>query len=160
MRHKVYFTIDLLFTGLYGNMCLTKKKEARHMITLFSKARNRLIVAGGRDFNNYILLSETLDSVLKRYTDSETIIVTGCCRGADALGERYAKEHGIPVKRFPADWLQYGKAAGPIRNRDMAEYASEGEGVLVAFWDGKSRGTASMIRLAEKYGLLIKTITY
>ena len=127
--------------------------------TLFGK-QARIIVAGGRDFVDYALLSQTLNSVLEKYTDSETIIVTGCCRGADALGERYAKEHGIPVKRFPADWLQYGKAAGPIRNRDMAEYASEGEGVLVAFWDGKSRGTASMIRLAEKYGLLIKTITY
>lgn len=127
--------------------------------TLFGK-KARIIVAGGRDFVDYALLSQTLNSVLEKYTDSETIIVTGCCRGADALGERYAKEHGIPVKRFPADWLQYGKAAGPIRNRDMAEYASEGEGVLVAFWDGKSRGTASMIRLAEKYGLLIKTITY
>lgn len=160
MRHKVYFTIDLLFTGLYGNMCLTRKKEARHMITTLFGKKARIIVAGGRDFVDYALLSQTLNSVLEKYTDSETIIVTGCCRGADALGERYAKEHGIPVKRFPADWLQYGKAAGPIRNRDMAEYASEGEGVLVAFWDGKSRGTASMIRLAEKYGLLIKTITY
>ena len=127
--------------------------------TLFGK-QARIIVAGGRDFSNYILLSETLDAVLKRYTDSETIIVTGCCHGADALGERYAKEHGIPVKRFPADWQQYGKAAGPIRNRKMAEYAAERDGMLVAFWDGKSRGTASMVRLAEKYGLRIKTFTY
>ena len=141
-------------------MCLTKKKEARHMTTPFGKPRNRIIVAGGRDFNNYDLLSETLDAVLKRYTDSETIIVTGCCRGADALGEHYAKEHGIPVKRFPADWLQYGKAAGPIRNREMAEYASEGEGVLVAFWDGKSRGTKNMIDMAFKYGLDVHVIMW
>lgn len=130
------------------------------MTTTLSGKRTRIIVAGGRDFNNYILLTKTLDSVLERYTLSEVSIVSGCCRGADAFGERYAKEHGIPVVRFPADWLEYGKAAGPIRNRKMAEYASEGEGILVAFWDGRSRGTASMIRLAEKAGLQIKTITY
>ena len=127
--------------------------------TLFGK-QARIIVAGGRDFTDYALLSQTLDAVLEKYIFYEVQIVSGCCRGADALGEQYAKEHGIPVKRFPADWLAYGKAAGPSRNRKMAEYASEGNGMLVAFWDGKSRGTASMIRLAEKYGLQIKTITY
>jgi len=131
--------------------------------TLFdngNKKHIRVIVAGGRDFTDYRILSETLDVVLERYTLTEASIVSGCCRGADTLGERYAREHGIPVVRFPADWLAYGKAAGPIRNRKMAEYASEGEGVLVAFWDGRSRGTASMIRLAEKYGLQTKIITY
>ena len=127
--------------------------------TLFGK-QARIIVAGGRDFTDYALLSQTLDAVLGKYTFFEAQIVSGCCRGADVLGEHYATEHGIPVKRFPADWLAYGKAAGPIRNRKMAEYAEEGDGMLVAFWDGKSRGTASMIRLAEKYGLRIKTITY
>ncbi len=127
--------------------------------TLFGK-QARIIVAGGRDFTDYALLSQTLDAVLQRYTFSKLQIVSGCCCGADSLGEHYAAAHGIPVKRFPADWLQYGKAAGPIRNRKMAEYASKGEGILVAFWDGKSRGTASMIRLAEKCGLRIKTITY
>ena len=130
------------------------------MTTTSSGKQTRIIVAGGRDFDNYILLSETLDSVLERYTVSEAVIVSGCCQGADTLGERYAKEHGIPVVRFPADWQAYGKAAGPIRNRKMAEYASEGEGVLVAFWDGGSRGTASMIRLAEKFGLETIIITY
>ena len=127
--------------------------------TLFGE-QARIIVAGGRDVDNYILLSETLDTVVERYTVSEVSIVSGCCQGTDTLGERYAKELGIPVVRFPADWQAYGKAAGPIRNRKMAEYASEGEGVLVAFWDGASRGTASMIRLAETYGLETKIITY
>ena len=136
------------------------EKEGMHMTTTLFGKQVRIIVAGGRDFNNYILLSQTLDAILKRYTFSEMQIVSGCCRGADALGEQYARKHGIPIKRFPADWLVYGKAAGPIRNRKMAEYAAECDGMLVAFWDGKSRGTASMIRLAEKYELQIKTITY
>ncbi len=137
------------------------EKEGMHMTTtLFGKDQARIIVAGGRDFTDYAILSQTLDVVLKRYTLHEVQIMSGCCRGADAMGERYAREHGIPVVRFPADWKAYGKAAGPIRNRKMAEYASEGEGVLVAFWDGGSLGTASMIRLAKKTGLQTKIITY
>ena len=137
------------------------EKEGMHMTTtLFDKDQARIIVAGGRDFTDYALLSETLDVIFERYTLHEVQIVSGSCRGADALGERYAREHGITIKRFPANWLAYGKAAGPIRNREMAEYAAKCDGMLVAFWDGKSRGTASMIRLAEKYGLRIKTITY
>ena len=61
--------------------------------TLFGK-QARIIVAGGRDFNNYILLSQTLDAVLKKYTFSEVQIVSGCCHGADALGEQYATATG------------------------------------------------------------------
>ena len=85
-------------------------------------------------------------------------IICGMCRGADTLGERFAKENGYPIKYFPADWNKYGKAAGVIRNEEMAKYAAEyededDEGILVAFWDGKSRGTKNMIDNAEKYGL-------
>jgi hypothetical protein len=59
-------------------------------------------------------------------------------------------QHGIPVKRFAADWKRYGRRAGSIRNTDMAE---EGEG-LVAVWDGKSSGTTDIIRQAKNHGLL------
>lgn len=113
----------------------------------------RIIVAGGRDFSDYQLTADTLDALLRELKAEEITIVSGGCRGADALGEAYANAHGIPVKRFPADWKTYGRAAGPIRNAQMAEYASQGKGILLAFWNGTSRGTASMIRLAEKKGL-------
>ncbi len=69
--------------------------------------------------------------------------------GADALGERWAKENDIPVKVFPANWDKHGKAAGPIRNKQMAAYGE----MLIAFWDGKSSGTGNMISLAEPYNL-------
>jgi len=78
--------------------------------------------------------------------------VSGTARGADQLGERYAKERGYFIQRFPADWNAYGKAAGYIRNRKMAEYAD----ALIAFWDGKSRGTLNMISLAKECGLQIR----
>ena len=111
----------------------------------------RVIVAGSRDFDDYELLKRKCMG-LTRLKDVE--IVSGGARGADSLGERFAREFGIPVKRFPADWNAYGKAAGPIRNAEMAEYASKAdEGYLVAFPIGRSAGTRDMIRKAREKGL-------
>lgn len=119
----------------------------------------RVIIAGSRDFNNYNLLNSTISNYLKENTNNVEII-SGTARGADQLGERFANEYGYQIKRFPADWNLYGKIAGPIRNREMAEYASDGQGVLFAFWDGKSRGTKSMINLAKKFGLEVHIVRY
>lgn len=69
--------------------------------------------------------------------------------GADYWGEAWAKSKGIGVTRFPAQWDRYGRSAGPRRNRVMAEYAD----ALLAIWDGKSRGTQSMIEEALNLGL-------
>ncbi len=114
----------------------------------------KVIIAGGRDFNDYDLLCVNCDKALSLQTDIE--IVSGTANGADKLGEKYAKEKGYPVKEFPADWDRYKKSAGYIRNKDMANYAD----ALMAFWDGKSKGTKSMIELARKYGLKIKIVKY
>ena len=77
-------------------------------------------------------------------------------RGADRLGERYAKEHGYKVIYMPADWDLYGKSAGFKRNVQMAEYAD----ALVAFWDGVSFGTKHMIETAQKMGLDVRVKKY
>ena len=61
------------------------------------------------------------------------------------------KEKGYQIKRFPADWGKYGKKAGIIRNRAMAEYAD----ALLAYWDGKSSGTRNMIEIARELGLKV-----
>jgi hypothetical protein len=106
----------------------------------------KVIVAGSREFNNYRLLRDTLDRLLAGLGDVE--IVSGCARGADRLGERYAIERSHAIKRFPADWAEHGRAAGPIRNNEMAKYAD----MLVAFWDGKSKGTHHMIKAMRKAG--------
>lgn len=118
----------------------------------------RLIVAGSRTFNNYDVVSNVLDQLLADYADKTIEIVSGTCVGVDKLGERYAREHGYSVKRFPAKWSRYGRAAGPIRNREMAEYAAEEEGFLIAFWDGMSPGTGSMVHEAERAGIRIGII--
>lgn len=109
--------------------------------------RRRIIVAGGRDFDDYKLLRNTLNWYLASPKSVDEVvweqvtIVSGCANGADTLGLKYAKEFKHRIKRFPADWDTYGKSAGPLRNAEMGKYADE----LVAFWDGKSRGTKDMI---------------
>ena len=103
----------------------------------------RVIVCGGRDFDNRELCFESLDRYLKGYENIE--IVSGHARGADTLGEEYAHAHGLKLAIFKADWEQYGKGAGAIRNRQMLRYASKETPVVIAFWDGKSRGTKNMI---------------
>ena len=112
----------------------------------------RIIIAGSRTFNNYPLLKKTLDECIYNLeTDEEIQIVSGGARGADKLGERYAKERGYSLKIFPADWNRYGKRAGFLRNNEMAEYAD----CLAAFWDNQSRGTKHMIDLAVKHKLKV-----
>jgi hypothetical protein len=119
----------------------------------------RVIIAGGRDFNHYELLKEKMEYALKHITISE--IVSGGARGADLLGERWAKENNVPVKQFIPEWEKLGKSAGFIRNDDMAKYAMIGnKGVLMAFWDKKSKGTEHMIKTAQKKGLKVKVFYY
>ena len=126
-----------------------RSEDADEFCSMAHQGR-RVIVAGSRDFGDYRLMSAVLDRLELTPSDE---IVSGHARGADSLGERYAAEHGIPLKLFPAEWDKYGKRAGYLRNKAMAEYASAGEGMLVAFPVGESRGTRMMIRLAEEAGL-------
>ncbi len=118
----------------------------------------RIIIAGGRDFNNYDALKEHVDrcinNVREQYGMIEIVIVSGRAKGTDILGERYAREKGYKVKEFSADWQKNKKAAGPIRNKQMAEYAD----ALIAFWDGKSKGTKNMIEQARNKNLYIYPI--
>jgi hypothetical protein len=86
----------------------------------------------------------------------EVEIVSGNAKGADRMGEYYASQRGYKKVLFPAKWDEYGKSAGFIRNKQMAEYAD----ALIAFFDGESRGTKSMIELAEKNGLVINVYKY
>lgn len=107
----------------------------------------KVIIAGSRDITDY-------RQVEAAYLSSNMVIteiVSGGARGVDSLGEQVAKNFGIPVKVFPADWNKYGKRAGALRNIQMANYA---EG-LIAIWDGKSKGTKHMIDEANKLGLSV-----
>ena len=119
----------------------------------------KVIVAGGRDFNDYKLLKETLDNFQQEYGNI-TEVVSGTAKGSDKLGEQYANENNIPIKRFVPDWEGLGKKAGHVRNRKMGDYAKEHNGMLVAFWDKQSRGTKGMIEYATKIGLKSVVVYY
>jgi len=114
----------------------------------------KVIVAGGRDFTDYALLQSTLQHLLSKKSDIE--IVSGVARGADSLALQFATKYNLPVKIFPANWDLYGKSAGFKRNIEMAEYAD----ACVCFWNGKSKGTADMIRVARLYKLQVRVIKY
>ena len=119
----------------------------------------KVIVAGCRDFNDYKLLKETLDSFQQEYGNI-TEVVSGGARGSDKLGEQYANENNIPIKRFVPDWKWLGKKAGFVRNIQMGNYAKEHNGMLVAFWDKQSKGTKGMIDYATKIGLKNVVVYY
>lgn len=115
----------------------------------------KVIVAGSRTFNNYELLKEKLDMYLSRVKDDyQVVIVSGKAKGADSLGERYAYERAYDVDEFPAKWDEFGKSAGYIRNREMAQNAN----ACIAFWDGDSNGTRHMIDLAREHQLQLKIL--
>lgn len=132
----------------------------------------RLIIAGGRDFNDYGIAYPRLDFMLENIPKSDIIIVEGGALGADRVGRNYAIDRGLAFKTFDADWdnidvigavvrvnrkgKKYNAKAGHDRNQEMAEAATH----LIAFWDGKSTGTKDMITRAEIMGLKIKVFYY
>jgi predicted Rossmann-fold nucleotide-binding protein len=109
----------------------------------------RLLVCGGRAFDNYELLSKEIDKL------SPTLIISGGASGADSLARRYADANNIPCRIFEAKWTQYGKAAGPIRNAMMLE---KGQPDLVLAFPGGD-GTKDMVERAMKAQVRIRVIS-
>ena len=124
----------------------------------------RIIIAGSRDFGDYELLKKSAIEIITKKTmlPDLTRIISGGARGADTLGERFANEMGLEISRFIPDWDGLGKRAGYVRNAEMAKFAVEdnNDGMLIAFWDGQSRGTKHMIDLAKRYGLEIHVVNF
>ena len=114
---------------------------------MFKEAHIKTIIAGSRSIFRYSIVARAIEKSKFEITE----VVSGSARCVDRLGEHWGIIHDVPVKRFPADWNNYGKSAGFRRNNEMAKYAD----ALIAVWDGESKGTASMIRLAEEWGLMV-----
>lgn len=115
------------------------------------------LIVGSRSFSDYELFAAKCDLLLRNW--GSVVIVSGGARGADALAKRYAMDRGYCYKEFSADWNTYGRRAGYIRNRAMHEYISThvNRGVI-AFWDGKSRGTSQSFSLAESYSNPLRVV--
>ena len=79
----------------------------------------KTIIAGSRGFCNEQYLFDALKELPWQITE----VVSGRAKGADQLGEKWARKHHIPCRFFPADWSLHGAKAGPIRNHQMAQYA-------------------------------------
>lgn len=115
----------------------------------------RVIIAGGRDYDDWSD-GEGYIEEFRNQISSKMSVVCGMAKGADTLGLRYAKENELVVYKFPANWDKYGKSAGYVRNKEMAEHAD----ALLAFWDGKSKGTKNMIDIALREALLVRVVRY
>lgn len=124
----------------------------------------RLIIAGGRDFQDYATLKEEVMKFLAKHhphypflLPEHIEIVSGCAIGADSLGITFAKEMGYHWKEFKTKYKKYPpKIAPKIRNTEMAEYGTH----LIAFWDSKSTGTDDMIKKAAAKNLVITIVSY
>lgn len=125
----------------------------------------KLIIAGGRGFDdygilekelNFYLLGVNLENVTIISGGQKTINPDGSDYGTDYLGELYARDKRIKLERYPAEWHRHGKKAGFLRNLQMAEVATH----LVAFWNGESKGTKHMIDTMKKLNKPVFIIHY
>lgn len=105
-----------------------------------------IAIIGSRTFTDYALLKAEVDKVAA--DNPISLIVSGGAIGADTLGARYAVEHCIDKLVFKPDWNRFGKGAGFIRNKDIVDNAE----VVIAFWNGVSKGTKHSIDYATKQG--------
>ena len=111
----------------------------------------RVIVCGGRAYDDYEGLERTLDGLHERHRF--TLLIHGACYGADRFAGKWATARGIPVESVPANWKRFGKQAGPHRNAEMLTRKPD---LVIAFPGGK--GTADMVNKARKAGVEVKSI--
>lgn len=110
----------------------------------------RVLVCGSRHYED----RRHLETTLEQWNIST--LLEGGARGADRLARVYAEKRGIAIETFEAAWNEYGRSAGHIRNAKMV---SEGKPQqVIAFWDGKSRGTKHMIEISRKAGIPVEVI--
>jgi len=109
----------------------------------------KVLVCGGRDYSDFERVVGCLNQVSKKH--GIDLIIEGGAKGADSLGAKYAKENGIPLCTFHANWSHHGKYAGPKRNKDMIKFGNPD--CVVAFSGGI--GTKGMVKLAKEAGISV-----
>lgn len=141
----------------HGHVLEDRAARAARIVKTGNWPEFKLIVAGGRDFNDKDRLVKEIFSLANgELAERAVSIVSGMARGADRMAHTFADVNKVQCYEFPADWDTHGRAAGHIRNREMAEFADG----LLAFWDGKSRGTQNMIETMRSMGKPVRVINY
>ena len=130
----------------------------------------RLIIAGGRDFNDAALMLKHLIIATEGIEAKDITVISGLAKGADLLGLQTARANGINVEEYPVNWTDmkrpcvvrfnkhgaYNALAGMNRNKTMGYMATH----LIAFWDGKSTGTKDMINFMKSLGKPVYVVNY
>ncbi len=116
----------------------------------------KLAIVGSRTFDDFNLLNETVCSCFMSEFMPYHVeaIISGGAKGADSVAKRWAIINSVDTEdfkaveyfEFPADWESDGKAAGFIRNKEIVNACD----MVLAFWDGKSKGTEHTIKLARQ----------
>lgn len=119
---------------------------------IYSDKKLKLAIIGSRTFDNYELLYKELE----KYKERINLVVSGGAKGADYLGEVWARENNIKTLIFYPDWDKFGKRAGFIRNEDIIKNCD----CCLAFWDGVSNGTKHSLSLCEEYNKPYKIIKF
>lgn len=139
---------------------------------LFESTMFKVLFHLNKEYPQYNILVINKEERLFKINPCNLEIISGMAKGADTLAVRFANKYNLALKEFPADWNNlnvlpcrvitnsygsYNALAGHKRNRDMAVYASSDDafGVLVLFWDGKSKGSKNMKSQAVAFGLEI-----
>lgn len=107
----------------------------------------RVIIAGSRSITSYNVVCSAIFAA----GFPVSLVVSGGAAGVDLLGERWARENGVPVQVFAARWSDFGRAAGAVRNSEMAQNAD----ALILVWNGVSAGSKNMLQAARRAGLKV-----
>ena len=142
----------------------------------------RILICGSTEYEDYNFLETTCTNIISKIQYDNIIpnnkleIISGNAnRGADRLGEKFARKYNVSLKLFPAEWNnmdvpvvsegtnyygKYNKLAGVQRNTKMVDYVSEDNGIVIAFRVDESKGTSDTIKKAKKAGLKVYQIDY
>lgn len=121
---------------------------------------HKILMCGDRNWTDETFILDSLMSYLiERPIGEVTLVIHGNARGADQISGRCASTMGLAVVAFPANWNQYGRAAGPIRNRQMLE---QHPNIVLAFHDNieESKGTKDMVSQARLAGVETRVLTH
>jgi hypothetical protein len=114
-----------------------------------------VMVSGCRHYTAYWQFAKRMDALLKDLDRDKVVIIEGGARGTDYLAYLYARRRKLMHATYEADWDEFGKSAGFIRNAEMMEVARFG----AAFWDGSSKGTKHVVQNATKYDVSLRVVT-